>query len=173
MSDTKEHKQEEAQAEAKPEPAVAEKASKASEADAATDAKAEKKKTVRTPRSKRKKPVRQVAVGRAYVQATYNNTIVTLTDPNGNVLGWSSAGKVGFRGPKKSTPYAASVIVKDVADKVKDSGLKEVSVFVKGIGSGRESAVRALNANGINVLSIKDVTPIPHNGCRPPKPRRV
>lgn len=173
MSDTKEHKQEEAQAEAASEPAVEKKAAKASETDAATEGKAEKKKTVRTPRSKRKKPVKQVSVGRAYVQATYNNTIVTLTDANGNVLGWSSAGKVGFRGPKKSTPYAASVIVKDVADKVKDSGLKEVSVFVKGIGSGRESAVRALNANGINVLSIKDVTPIPHNGCRPPKPRRV
>jgi len=144
------------------------------EASATEEAKvSEKKGKTRTPRAKRKKNVRQVSTGRAYIQATYNNTIVTLTDPNGNVLGWSSAGKVGFRGPKKSTPYAASVIVKDVADRVKETGLKELYVYVKGIGSGREAAVRALNANGINVLAIKDVTPIPHNGCRPPKPRRV
>ncbi|KPJ84681.1 30S ribosomal protein S11 [Parcubacteria bacterium SG8_24] len=114
-----------------------------------------------------------VSTGRAYVQATYNNTIVTLTDNNGNVLGWSSAGVVGFRGPKKSTPYAASVIVKDAMDKVASTGLREVSVFVRGIGSGREAAVRALHANGLVVTSIKDVTPIPHNGCRAPKPRRV
>ena len=133
----------------------------------------EGKKSKAAPRKKAKKNVRQVSHGRCYVQATYNNTIVTLTDPNGNVLAWSSAGKVGFSGPKKSTPYAASMIIKDVCEKVKDTGLKDVNVFVKGIGSGRESAVRALNANGINVLTIKDVTPIPHNGCRPPKPRRV
>lgn len=122
---------------------------------------------------KKKKTVRAVSVGRAYVQATYNNTIVTLTDPNGNVLGWSSAGVVGFKGPKKSTPYAASVIVKDVCDKTKEYGLKEVAVFVCGVGSGREGAVRALHANGLNVTGIKDITPIPHNGCRAPKPRRV
>jgi small subunit ribosomal protein S11 len=133
----------------------------------------EGKKSKAAPRAKRKKSVRQVSHGRAYVQATYNNTIITLTDANGNVLGWSSAGKVGFSGPKKATPYAASVIVKDVVEKTREFGLRDVNVFVKGIGSGRESAVRALNANGINVLSIKDVTPIPHNGCRPPKPRRV
>ncbi len=133
----------------------------------------EGKKSKAAPRKKTKKAVRQVSHGRCYVQATYNNTIVTLTDANGNVLAWSSAGKVGFSGPKKSTPYAASMIIKDVTEKVKDTGLKDVNVFVKGIGSGRESAVRALNANGINVLSIKDITPIPHNGCRPPKPRRV
>lgn len=125
------------------------------------------------PRTKRKKSVKQVSHGRAYVQATYNNTIVTVTDANGNVLGWSSAGKVGFTGPKKATPYAASIIVKDLVDRIKETGLKEVNVFVKGVGSGREAAVRALNANGINVLTIKDVTPIPHNGCRAPKPRRV
>ena len=145
-------------------------AAPAAEAVAAAE---EGKKSKVAPRKKTKKSVRQVSHGRCYVQATYNNTIVTLTDPNGNVLAWSSAGKVGFSGPKKSTPYAASMIVKDVCDKVKDTGLKDVNVFVKGIGSGRESAVRALNANGINVLTIKDVTPIPHNGCRPPKPRRV
>lgn len=140
---------------------------------AAPSEKAEEGKKVRTPRTKRKKSVRQVSHGRAYVHATYNNTIVTLTDMNGNVLGWSSAGKVGFTGPKKSTPYAASMIIKDVVEKVRETGLRDVNVFVKGIGSGRESAVRALNANGINVLSIKDVTPIPHNGCRAPKPRRM
>ncbi len=124
-------------------------------------------------RSRKKKAVKLVSSGKAYIHASYNNTIVCLTDLNGNVLAWSSAGKVGFRGPKKSTPYAASVIVKDVCDKVRDTGLREVSAFVRGIGSGREAAVRALHANGINVLSIKDVTPIPHNGCRAPKPRRV
>lgn len=163
MSETEENKKEEQ----KPVPASE------SGAEATTEEKSEKKKGVRTPRSKRKKAVRQVPVGRAYIQATYNNTIVSITDPNGNVLGWSSAGKMGFRGPKKATPYAASVIVKDIAERLQGTGIKEVSVFVKGIGSGRESAVRALNANGINVSSIKDVTPIPHNGCRPPKPRRV
>jgi small subunit ribosomal protein S11 len=121
----------------------------------------------------KKKAAKNVSVGRAYVQATYNNTIVTLTDANGNVLSWSSAGVVGFKGPKKATPYAASVIVKDAVDKSKDTGLREVSVFVRGVGSGREAAVRALHANGITVTQIKDCTPIPHNGCRAPKPRRV
>ncbi|MFA6603501.1 MAG: 30S ribosomal protein S11 [Patescibacteria group bacterium] len=124
-------------------------------------------------RSRRRKAVRQVSSGRAYVHASYNNTIVTVTDANGNVLGWSSAGKVGFKGPKKATPYAASVIVKDLIDRIRDTGLKEVNVFVCGIGSGREASVRALHANGINVLAIKDMTPIPHNGCRAPKPRRI
>lgn len=125
-------------------------------------------------RTKSKKSVvRQVASGRAYVKSTYNNTIVTFTDQNGNVLSWSSAGQCGFKGPKKSTPYAASVIVKDAFEKAKKYGLKEVAVFVKGIGGGREAAIRALNANGINVNNIKDVTPIPHNGCRAKKPRRV
>jgi small subunit ribosomal protein S11 len=114
-----------------------------------------------------------VPSGRAYVQATYNNTIVTLTDPNGNVLSWASAGLCGFKGAKKSTPYAAGIVVKNAAEKAVDYGLQEVNVYVKGVGSGREAAVRALNANGLNVLSIKDMTPIPHNGCRAPKPRRV
>ncbi|MBN1585750.1 30S ribosomal protein S11 [Candidatus Uhrbacteria bacterium] len=124
-------------------------------------------------RGKKGKSVRQVSVGRVYVHATYNNTIVTLTDQNGNVLSWSSAGAVGFKGPKKSTPYAAGMIVKDAVDKVRPTGLREVNAFVSGIGSGREAAVRALHANGISVMAIKDVTPIPHNGCRPPKPRRI
>jgi small subunit ribosomal protein S11 len=124
-------------------------------------------------KAKKKKIARHVPSGRAYIQATYNNTIVTLTDPNGNVLAWSSSGLCGFKGPKKATPYAAGIVVKNAAEKVADYGLQEVNVLVKGVGSGREAAVRALNANGLNVLSIKDMTPIPHNGCRAPKPRRV
>ncbi len=129
--------------------------------------------TTKTTKSRKKVAVRQVSQGSVYIQATYNNTIITLTDLNGNTLAWSSAGHCGFKGPKKATPYAASVIVKDVAERVKETELKEVSVFVTGVGSGRDSAVRALNANGFSVLSIKDLTPLPHNGCRSPKPRRV
>jgi len=132
-------------------------------------AKAPIKKTIR----KKKKAFRQVSLGKVFVQATYNNTIVTLTDINGNVLAWSSAGHCGFKGPKKATPYAATVIVKDVVTKAQGFGLRDVHVFVKGVGAGRESAVRSLNANGLAVLSIKDLTPIPHNGPRPPRPRRV
>lgn len=124
-------------------------------------------------RTKKKKAMPQVSQGCVYIQATYNNTIVTLTDLNGNTLAWSSAGNCGFKGPKKSTPYASSVVVKTATDRVKESGLREVNVFVKGVGTGRDSAIRALNANGLQVLSIKDVTPLPHNGCRAPKPRRV
>lgn len=129
----------------------------------------EKKKTTK----KKKIRSQNVDTGRAYIQATFNNTIVTLTDQNGNVLGWASAGMVGFKGPKKATPYAASKVVEKAVDMVKDYGLKEVSVFVKGIGGGRESAIRGLNNQGLVVTGIKDTTPIPHNGCRPPKRRRV
>lgn len=121
----------------------------------------------------KKKIVKQVGHGRAYIQATFNNTIVTLTDQNGDVLGWASAGMTGFKGPKKATPYAAGQVVKKVVEATVAYGLKEVNVFVKGIGGGREGAIRALNANGIQVLSIKDTTPIPHNGCRAPGRRRV
>ncbi|MDD4476785.1 MAG: 30S ribosomal protein S11 [Patescibacteria group bacterium] len=124
-------------------------------------------------KTKKKKEVKQVARGNAYVQATYNNTIVSITDLNGNVLGWASAGMSGFKGPKKATPYAAGLVVKNLMDKIADYGVKEVSVFVKGIGGGREAAIRALHINGFFVSSITDVTPIPHNGCRPPKKRRV
>lgn len=123
--------------------------------------------------SKKKKVAKQVSHGRAYVQATFNNTIVSVTDQNGDVLGWASAGMVGFKGPKKATPYAAGQVVKKVLDAIESVGLKEVNVYVKGIGGGREGAIRAFNSNGIQVLSIKDITPIPHNGCRPPKRRRV
>ena len=130
---------------------------------------AAKKKTSK----KKKKQIKHVSSGRAYIQATFNNTIVSITDQNGNVLGWSSSGMVGFKGPKKATPYAASKVVEKVAEAVAPYGIKDVSVFIKGIGGGRESAVRGLNNNGFNVTAIKDVTPIPHNGCRPPKRRRV
>ncbi|MFA6909159.1 MAG: 30S ribosomal protein S11 [Patescibacteria group bacterium] len=130
----------------------------------------EQPKVVAKPRGKRKATVLQ---GRAYIQATYNNTIITITDQMGNVIGWSSAGHIGFKGPKKATPYAASLTVKDVLAKVQDTGIKKVDVFVKGVGSGRESAIRSLGVQGLTLLSIKDTTPIPHNGCRPPKPRRV
>ena len=121
----------------------------------------------------KKNTKRQVSVGRAYIQATYNNTILTLTDNAGNTLAQASSGEAGFKGPKKSTPYAAGIVVQKAAEKVLPYGLKEVSVFVKGVGGGREAAIRALNANGINVSAIKDITPIPHNGPRPKKPRRV
>jgi len=124
-------------------------------------------------KNKKKKIDRQVPRANAYIQATYNNTIITISDPNGNVLGWSSAGVVGFKGPKKATPYAASLVTKDLMEKIAAYAVKEVSVFVKGIGGGREGAIRALHTNGLNVVSINDVTPIPHNGCRQPKRRRV
>lgn len=122
---------------------------------------------------KKKKKRKLLPHGQVHVQATYNNTIVTLTDLNGNVIDWTSAGIVGFKGPKKSTPYAAGIIVKALLEKVKDCGLKQVDVFIKGVGGGREAAIRALGTAGLNILSIKDVTPIPHNGPRPPKPRKV
>ena len=123
---------------------------------------------------KKKKTSKRVSVGKAYIKSTYNNTIVTLTDIQGNVLSWASAGIAGFRGPKKSTPYAAQIITRIAVGKAREEyGLQEVSVFIRGVGTGRESAVRALNNNGLIVTSIKDITPIPHNGCRPKKPRRV
>lgn len=125
------------------------------------------------PAAKRKSKKKFVTSGKVYIQATYNNTIITVTDPSGAVIAWSSAGKMGFKGPKKSTPYAAGVTVRDLVDRVKDVGLKTVDVFVRGVGSGREAAVRALGAQGMAINSIKDITPIPHNGCRPPKVRRV
>ena len=124
-------------------------------------------------KAKTKKARGQVVEGKAFIHASFNNTIVTLTDMNGNTLSWSSAGVQGFKGPKKATPYAASMIVKDAVEKAADYGLKEVSVFMSGVGQGREGALRALNANGLGILTIKDVTPIPLFGCRQPRPRRV
>ncbi len=111
--------------------------------------------------------------GQMHVHATFNNTIIAITDQQGNVMTWSSAGKCGFRGPKKATPYAAGVIVKSIADIAKERGVREVDVFLRGVGSGREAGIRALGLVGIQVTSIKDLTPIPHNGVRPPKVRRV
>lgn len=124
-------------------------------------------------KKKKKSKKRTVTRGRVTIQATYNNTIVAFADQNGNVLAQSSAGRCGFKGPKKSTPYAAGVIVRDAAERVRDYGLKDVDVYVNGIGSGRDGGVRALSAQGFNIISIRDITPIPHNGCRPKKPRRV
>lgn len=111
--------------------------------------------------------------GRAYILATYNNTQITVTDENGNVAAWSSAGSLGFSGAKKATPYAASRVAETVVEKVRKSGIQEVHVFVSGVGSGRDSAVRALANHGLNIMSVKDTTPLPHNGPRPKKPRRV
>jgi small subunit ribosomal protein S11 len=128
----------------------------------------------RSKKKKGKKKDRRVPTGKVFIKSTYNNTIVTLTDLGGNVISWASAGIAGFKGPKKATPYAAQIITRIACTKAKeDCGLKEVSVFVRGVGIGRDAAVRALNANGLLITSIKDITPIPHNGCRPKKPRRV
>ncbi|HHI94200.1 MAG TPA: 30S ribosomal protein S11 [Gammaproteobacteria bacterium] len=125
-----------------------------------------------SPRT-RKKVKKNVVDGIAHVHATFNNTIVTVTDRQGNALAWATAGGSGFRGSRKSTPFAAQVAAERVAVMVKEMGMKNLDVCVKGPGPGRESAIRALNANGFNITSITDVTPIPHNGCRPPKRRRV
>jgi len=132
---------------------------------------AEKKKA--TAAKVRRRERKSIPRGQAHVQATFNNTIVTLTDPNGNVIAWGSAGGQGFKGSRKSTPYAAQVTAESAARKAMDHGLKQIDVFVKGPGSGREAAIRSLQAAGLTVTSITDVTPIPHNGCRPPKRRRV
>ncbi len=121
----------------------------------------------------KKRTLRPIPQGRAYIHASFNNTIVTLTDPNGNVVSWASAGNCGFKGPKKATPYAASVVVKKVSDKAAIYGLRDLHVYVSGIGNGRDGALRALNGSGFNVLSMKDTTPVPHNGCRPRRARRV
>jgi small subunit ribosomal protein S11 len=111
--------------------------------------------------------------GNAYIQSTFNNTLVTITDPDGNVISWSSSGVAGFKGSRKSTPYAASQAADDAAKKAMEHGLRTVDVYVKGPGSGREAAIRSLQASGLMISAIIDVTPIPHNGCRPPKKRRV
>jgi small subunit ribosomal protein S11 len=123
--------------------------------------------------TRKKKEKKSVFEGNVYIQATFNNTIVTITDLAGNGISWASAGSLGFRGAKKSTPYAAQTTAETAAKKAMDVGLKEVHVYVKGPGVGRESAIRSLGALGLWVKSIKDVTPIPHNGCRPRKSRRV
>lgn len=123
--------------------------------------------------AKKKKVKIKMTKGKIYVNSTYNNTIISVTDLAGNVLLWGSSGKIGFKGSKKSTPYAGQKAMEDILYRIKERGLTEVDVLIKGIGSGRESAVRALQGSGLNVLSIKDQTPIPHGGVRPKKPRRV
>ena len=126
------------------------------------------------PKKRRTKRVKKnIPAGVVHIQATFNNTIVTVTDPAGNTVAWSSAGVKGFKGSRKSTPFAAQLVAEDACRKAMDHGIKSVGVFVKGPGSGRESALRAIQAVGLRVTMIKDVTPIPHNGCRAPKRRRV
>jgi small subunit ribosomal protein S11 len=125
------------------------------------------------PRRGPRREKRNIPRGQAHIQATFNNTIITLTDPHGNTISWASAGTAGFKGSRKSTPYAAQLAAQQAARGAQDNGMREVDIFVKGPGPGREAAIRALQAAGIVVRSITDVTPIPHNGCRPPKKRRV
>jgi len=132
----------------------------------AAGAETEKKKKV-------KKIKKQIFKGKASIKCTYNNTMITLSDSNGQVLAWSTSGLLGFKGAKKATPYAATQVVANVSEKVRKYGLKELEVYVKGVGSGRESSIRALANNGFDLVLIKDITPIPHNGCRPKKPRRI
>ncbi len=123
--------------------------------------------------TRKKKITRTVTHGVAHIQSTFNNTVVTITDKEGNALTWSSAGTIGFKGARKGTPFAAQLAAESAAKKAMDFGLKQIEVYVKGPGAGRESAIRSLQAAGLSISLIKDVTPIPHNGCRPPKRRRV
>ena len=122
---------------------------------------------------RRKKIIKKVSSGVAHVHATFNNTIITITDSKGDVITWASSGTVGFKGSRKGTPYAAQMAAREAVKKGMEHGLKQVEIFVKGPGSGREAAIRALQAAGLTITGIRDVTPIPHNGCRPPKRRRV
>ncbi len=124
-------------------------------------------------KTKKRKEKKSIYEGNVYIQATFNNTIVTITDLKGNAISWSSAGSLGFKGAKKSTPYAAQTTAETAANRALDFGLQEVNVYVKGPGVGRESAIRSLGGLGLRVKSIRDITPIPHNGCRPKKSRRV
>jgi small subunit ribosomal protein S11 len=127
----------------------------------------------KTVRSSKKRVVKIEPIGKAYIKASFNNIIITLTNNAGQVISWSSSGKMGFRGSKKNTPYAAQMAAGDCAKTAYDLGLRKVKVLVRGPGSGRESAIRTIHSSGIEVMEIKDVTPLPHNGCRPPKRRRV
>lgn len=121
----------------------------------------------------KKKSKKNIPNGLVYIQATFNNTMISITDPQGNAVSWCSAGARGFRGSRKSTPFAAQVAAGEAADKAKEHGMKSVGVFIKGPGGGREAALRSIQSSGLRVTMIKDVTPVPHNGCRPPKKRRV
>lgn len=126
-----------------------------------------------TPTKKKSKKARKVREGCVYIQSSYNNTLVSITDTNGNVLAWSSAGRVGFAGARKATPFAAQKVMSDLMERIKPYGLEEVKVYVKGIGSAREATIRSLASSGLTISSIRDITPIPHNGVRAPKRRRV
>jgi len=126
-----------------------------------------------SPRKGKRKVKKNIQNGIAHIASTFNNTVITITDVSGNVISWSSAGVCGFKGSRKSTPYAAQTAAEDAARKAQEHGMRQVAVYVKGPGAGRESALRALQANGFKITLIRDVTPIPHNGCRPPKRRRV
>lgn len=141
-------------------------------AKAGADKKKQASKYIRTAKGK-KRVAQSVPRGRVYVTASLNNTIVTVTDQNGNTIAWASAGGSGFRGPKKATPYAASKVIENVSVKLEELGVKELTIYVKGIGSGRDSAIRTLNSKGFSILGIKELTPVPHNGCRPRRARRV
>lgn len=149
----------------------------ANETNAAPEEKVEKKeegaKEVKEVKEKRKKGRREIPTANAYIQSSFNNTIVTITDPTGNVICWSSAGKKGFKGARKSTPFAAQVAAEDAAKVAVDQGVRSLSVYVNGPGAGRETALRGLQVAGLKISFIRDITPIPHNGCRPPKRRRV
>ncbi|HLC38577.1 MAG TPA: 30S ribosomal protein S11 [Patescibacteria group bacterium] len=134
---------------------------------------AKKTKKVVKAFKKKKKLIRQVAQGIVYIQSSFNNVIMTLTDTSGNTLGWVTAGSLGFKGTKKSTPYTASLIGKAMLEKIKKYGISELKIFVSGVGQGRDAAARALSNANVNIVSIADITPVPHNGCRPKKPRRV
>ncbi|HIY39901.1 MAG TPA: 30S ribosomal protein S11 [Candidatus Nocardiopsis merdipullorum] len=125
------------------------------------------------PRKVRRKEKKNVAHGHAHIKSTFNNTVVSITDPAGAVISWASSGQIGFKGSRKSTPYAAQMAAEAAARRAQEHGVRKVDVFVKGPGSGRETAIRSLQATGLEVGSIQDVTPVPHNGCRPPKRRRV
>lgn len=133
----------------------------------------EKEERETTVKKKKEIKAKKLEQANVYIQSSYNNTIVTVTDLKGDVVVGESAGAVGFKGPKKATPFAATKVVDSLVNKVQNIGLKDINVFVKGVGSGREAAIRALAANGLNILSLRDITPIPHNGCRAPKLRRV
>jgi small subunit ribosomal protein S11 len=139
----------------------------------AVEAEKGEKKEILVKKKKVKKIKKQITKGRASIKCTYNNTMISISDMAGNVLGWSTSGLLGFKGAKKATPYAATQVVGTVSEKVRKYGIRELDVYVKGVGSGREASIRALANNGFELILIKDITPIPHNGCRPKKPRRV
>jgi len=134
--------------------------------------KAKSKKELKVIRKKKKQFV-QVKTGKLFLQSSFNNVIMTLTDDNGNTLEWVSAGHLGFKGTKKSTPYTATLVGKAMADKIRGRGIIDLKVYISGVGQGRDAAARALVSSGVNIISVMDITPIPHNGCRPKKPRRV